>query len=337
MVELHGGSVRAKSGEDLTTFTVELPVGKEDVVLIGEHPEPTVEGLPVLETDGPMNKDRRPEEFEPIKEVVPENDIEPSDPEKVQILVVEDNPDLRGFISSILSEEYSVQEAGDGEEGFQKAEATIPDLIISDVMMPKMDGYELCKLIKSNEKTDHIPVVLLTAKASRENKMEGLELGADDYLVKPFDKEELLVRIRNLITIREKLQKKYQQEIRLKPKGIKVASVHQKFIEGIKEVIEENIGNEQFGVEDLASAMAMSRSQMHRKLKALTDRSASAFIRNYRLYRAAELIEQEAGNISEIAYDVGFNSQTYFSTCFQGLFGCTPSEYKAKEMERSGS
>lgn len=330
LVELHGGTVRADSANDLTTFTIELPVGKEDVVLIGDRSEPTIEDLPVLDTNGPIIKEKRPDEFEPIKEVVPKKGEEPAETDKVQILVVEDNPDLRGFISSILSDEYEVHEAEDGAKGYHKAEEMIPDLIISDVMMPNMDGYEMCKLIKSNEKTDHIPIVLLTAKATRENKMEGLELGADDYLVKPFDKEELLVRVRNLISIREKLQKKYQQEVRLRPKGVKVASVHQKFIEGIKEVIEKNIGNEQFGVEDLASAMAMSRSQMHRKLKALTDRSASAFIRNYRLYRAAELIEQEAGNISEIAFDVGFNSQTYFSTCFQELFGCSPTVYKQK-------
>ena len=173
-------------------------------------------------------------------------------------------------------------------------------------------------------------MILLTAKASRANRLEGLETGADDYLVKPFDEEELKVRIRNLIEIRKKLQRKFQGEIKLKPKEIVVASVHQKFIEDLKEVIEKNIDNEMFSVDDLGKEIGMSRSQIHRKLTALTDQSATTFIRNYRLHRAADLLKQDAGNITEVAYQVGFNSQTYFSSSFQELFGCSPSEYKQR-------
>jgi len=149
-------------------------------------------------------------------------------------------------------------------------------------------------------------------------------------LIKPFDEQELMVRIKNLISIREQLQHKYQQEVWLRPKEVKVSSVHQKFLEKIKEIIEQHIEDAQFTVDDLGSEIAMSRSQVHRKLKALTDQSATTFMRNYRLHRAAELLRQESGNITEIAYQVGFSSQTYFSSCFQELFGHAPSEYKSK-------
>ncbi len=263
-----------------------------------------------------------------IKAINPTFQTENYSTEKLEILIVEDNIDLRLFIKGIMQNHYRVIEAVDGYDGLEKSEASIPDLIISDVMMPRMDGFELCHHLKNNEKTNHIPVILLTAKASHENKLVGLEAGADDYLIKPFDEEELQLRVRNLINIREKLQKKFQRESLQKPATIKVSSVQQKFIEALKKVVEENIDNEMFSVDDLGKAMAMSRSQIHRKLKALTDQSATTFIRNYRLHRAADLLVQDAGNVTEITYLVGFNSQTYFSSSFHELFGCSPSEYK---------
>ena len=251
--------------------------------------------------------------------------------DRLQILIAEDNYDLRAFISEMLGNTYSIVEAENGKEGLEKATAVIPDLIISDVMMPGMDGYEFCQQLKMDNRTDHIPVILLTAKASRENRLEGLGLGADDYLIKPFDREELEIRIKNLLDNRARLQQKFQQEVILKPKAVKISSIHQQFLEDLKEIIEQNMDNDQFGVEDLGREIGMSRSQIHRKLKALTDQSATAFIRNYRLHRAADLLVQEAGNITEIAYQVGFSSQTYFSTRFQEHFGCTPTEYRHKE------
>jgi len=158
-----------------------------------------------------------------------------------------------------------------------------------------------------------------------------LETGADDYLIKPFDADELNIRIKNLITIRENLQKKYSQEIWLKPKEIEVSSVHQQFMELIKQIIEDNIDDDTLSVDRLGKEIGMSRSQIHRKLKALTNQSATTFIRNYRLHRAADLLKNDAGNISEIAYLVGFSSQTYFSSSFQELFNCSPTEYKNQE------
>ena len=322
LVELHHGKVSVTSKMRKTCFTIELPYPSsyleegESVAL----PDIALSDV-FVETTDPSRKieNVKRNDEEPFVEV--END-------QLEVLIVEDNNDLRSFIKGILDPNYQVIEAIDGVDGFEKAESIIPDLIISDVMMPRMNGYKLCEKLKTDEKTNHIPVILLTAKASRENKLTGLKKGADDYLIKPFDEEELKIRIENLINLREKLQQKFQHEISLKPKEIKVPSVHQVFLERLKEVIEKNIDNELFSVDDLGKEIGMSRSQIHRKLKALTDQSATTFIRNYRLHRAAELLKQDAGNITEIAFQVGFNSQTYFSSSFQELFGCSPSSFK---------
>lgn len=318
LVELHHGQVEVRSQEGSTAFSVYMPMG-ENYLQAGEKLISKPEILPQISP--------YVEQYEKKKTGI---DASPKKGDQLEILLVEDNRDLRVFIKEILEKKYLVTEAVDGQDGLEKAQAMIPDLIISDVMMPGMDGYEMCRHIKTNKHTNHIPLILLTAKAARENKLEGLELGADDYLVKPFDQEELLIRIKNLISLRTKLQEKYQQEVWLKPKEVQVSSVHQKFLEDIKQVVEREIDNDQFGVEDLGREIGMSRSQIHRKLKALTDQSASNFIRNYRLHRAAELLTKEAGNITEIAYQVGFSSQSYFSSCFQELFACSPSEYKER-------
>ncbi len=318
LVELHHGKVGVSSKMNKTCFTIEIPVNHvylDRDIMIDPFDSAIID--PGITAQKPWNQ-------------LPNNDELgiPAVTSQYEILVVEDNSDLRSYINKILSPEYNVQEAVDGIQGFEVAEATIPDLIISDVMMPKMNGYELCKKLKSDEKTNHIPVIMLTAKAARENKLEGLQKGADDYLVKPFDEQELKLRVGNLLTLRERLQKRFQLEINLKPKEIKVSSVHQQFLEKLKEAVEKHIDNELFSVDDLGKELGMSRSQIHRKLKALTNQSATSFIRKYRLHRAADLIKQDVGNITEIAYMVGFNSQTYFSSSFQDLFGASPSEFK---------
>lgn len=322
LVQIHHGKVSVESNLGVTCFTVKLPL---DEGYLKDDEKITSIDFTYEEKKESMVRDISTHsmievgsDLASISEAV----------DRLEILIVEDNHDLRSFVSNILQHDYKVIEAVDGIDGVEKAEATIPDLIISDVMMPRMDGFELCRKLKANEKTNHIPLILLTAKAAREHKLEGLETGADDYLVKPFDEAELLIRIKNLIAIRQKLQRKYQGESWQKPKVVTIISVHQKFIESLKNVIEKNIDNEQFGVDDLGKEMAMSRSQIHRKLKALTDLSATTFIRNYRLHRAADLLKQGAGNVTEIGYQVGFNSQTYFSSSFQELFGCSPTEYK---------
>ena len=244
------------------------------------------------------------------------------------VLVVEDNEDVRRYIHDQLQDHFNLLEAENGKVGLDKALENIPDLIISDVMMPEMDGTELCQHLKINDKTSHIPIIMLTAKADRSDKLEGLEIGADDYLTKPFDAEELQVRMRNLIEQRKRLREKFRGDGLFKPKDIAVTSVDEQFLKNVMATIEENMEDEEFSVEDLAKSVAMSRSQLHRKIKALTDVSPSVFIRTMRLERGKQLLEQNAGNASEVAFMVGFNSSTYFAKCFKERFGMTPGEIR---------
>ena len=246
--------------------------------------------------------------------------------ERPLLLIAEDNPDLRQFISQILQDSYRILTAHNGREGLEQAIERTPDLLISDVMMPEMDGFELCRTLKEDERTSHIPVVLLTAKAGQEHKVAGLETGADDYLTKPFDEKELRVRVRNLIEQRRQLREKFGGELVLRPSAVAVTSVDQRFLEKVKETIEANLGNEQFSVTELAEAVAFSRSQLHRKLKSLTDKSPNELIRNFRLTRAKELLEQGAGNVSEVALEVGYGNLSYFTKSFKEAFGQLPSE-----------
>jgi signal transduction histidine kinase/DNA-binding response OmpR family regulator len=244
------------------------------------------------------------------------------------LLVVEDNQDLRNFIKETVQQYYQVVEAGNGREGMEKAIAEIPDIIVSDVMMPVMDGFVMTEKLKQHECTSHIPVILLTAKAGQQHKLEGLETGADDYLTKPFDSKELLLRIQNLVNQRKLLRKKFAGEILLKPSEIAVNSADENFLNKVLQAIEKNMGEEDFGVEELARAVMMSRSQLHRKLIALTGQTPSNMLRNTRLLRAKELLLKRAATPSEVAYQVGFNSHTYFSKCFKEEFGISPGEVK---------
>ncbi len=306
IITLHGGKITVTSENQIVCFEIFLPKGQ-----LGPLEEVSV----LTKVIAPAFPSHKPETA-----VIERED-------QLKILVVEDYPDLRSFINRILSESYTVIESSNGEEGVQRAIEEIPDLIVSDIMMPKKDGNQLCSELKNHPATDHIPIILLTARAGKKDKFEGLDHGADDYLTKPFDESELLVRIRNLIQTRQKLQQKYNKEIWLKPGEVKVTSTQEKFLLQLKEVIEENLSNEALTAEDLAKAMALSRSQLHRKLKALANQSTTEFVRTYRLERGAELLKQQFGNISEIAYEVGFSSRTYFSSCFQKHFGLSPSEY----------
>ena len=212
----------------------------------------------------------------------------------------------------------------------RKAEKIIPDLIVSDIMMPVMDGYEMTRKIKQDEKTSHIPVILLTAKSDLDSKLEGLGLGADDYLTKPFDTQELLARIKNLIETRRLLQEKFGtgSAVLHRTEKVKIGHLDQQFLDRVMNVIDEHISEEEFSIEEFGKDVGMSRSQMHRKLKALTGKSTSLYLRTVRLAKAKQMIEAKQGNISEISYQVGFSSPAYFSRCFKEEFGYTPSEVK---------
>ena len=244
------------------------------------------------------------------------------------VLIVEDNADLKAYLAEILEDEFRLELAENGKEGLEKAFDLVPDLIISDMMMPVMDGFVFCTEIRKDERTSHIPFVLLTARGTIESKLEGLELGADEYITKPFNTKELQVRVKNLLEQREQLRKSFSRQVIVQPKNISVTSVDEQFLTQAMEIMESHLSDEQFSVERFAEEMDMSRKNLLRKIKALTDQSVNEFIRNFRLQRASQLLAANSATVSEIAYKVGFNNLSYFSKCFKELFGVVPNEYR---------
>ncbi len=246
---------------------------------------------------------------------------------KSTLLLAEDNPDMRHYIRSCLQERFQIIEAENGRDALKIAKKVVPVVIISDVMMPLVDGFELCKRIKTNERISHIPVILLTAKAAHEDMLSGLEYGADDYLTKPFDVKELQLRVNNTIKQRQRLQKRFQQTVNIVPSEVTVTPIDKRFLEKAIKIVETHLSDPEFDTKQMALEMGVSRSLLHMKLKAITGFATREFIRNLRLKRAARLIERNFGNIAQIAYEVGFNSLSHFSKVFRIQFGKTPSEY----------
>ncbi|GBD91159.1 sensor histidine kinase TodS [bacterium BMS3Abin04] len=330
LVELHKGKIEVKSEVNVgSEFIVYLPFDNAQ-----NYPEKNIDKklytLDYNQVNDLINNDIT------NQEILTEDQDSGSMNKKTEkkkiidriILIVEDHPHIRSYIKEQLESKYRIVEAENGEVGLEKSFELIPDLIISDVMMPKLDGYQFCKKIKQDEKTSHIPVVMLTAKASIDNKIEGLETGADAYITKPFSSKELAVRVDSLIYQREQLRKKFSKATVIKPSEISVTSVDQLFMNKVIEYIESNFENDQFGVSILAGEVNMSISQLNRKLKALVDQPAGQLIRSMRLKRAADLLKQNAGSVAEVCYMVGFNDQSYFTRTFKNQFGQTPSEYK---------
>lgn len=243
------------------------------------------------------------------------------------ILIVEDSSDVREYILSLLQNDYNIIQAENAETGINKATELMPDLILSDVMMPGMDGMEFCKHIKINFQTSHIPVILLTAKVSQENKIEGLETGADDYITKPFNFNELSVRIKNLLEQRKRLKDKFSKEIKIRPEAVTVNSVDKEFLEKALNIAENNLHNSDFDSESFAKEMFVSRSQLHRKMIAITGQAPGEFIRIYRLKKAAQLLLEKKLSVTQIALEVGFNSPSHFTKAFQQYFNCLPSVF----------
>lgn len=318
LVELHFGEVEVKSSVGKgTKFRITIPVDEEF------YEKKNVAIQKTVQTEARVRPVVKTLDSEDVKDDISE--------EAPIILIVEDNSDMRQFIRENIQTNYKVIEAIDGEDGLNKALENIPDLIISDVLMPKLNGYEFCAQVKADEKTSHIPIILLTSKAETNSRLMGLETGADDYLTKPFNNAELLLRIKNLIDQRNRLREKFSKEITLVPKDITINSTDEKFLTRVLEIVEKNVSNENFSAEDFAKSVGMSKTHLNRKLNALTETSANEFIRTYRLKKAARLLSGKSGNISEIAYEVGFSNPSYFAESFKKYFGCSPSEYLQKQ------
>lgn len=330
LTELHQGKVEVESklGKG-TCFTVYLPLGEdhlseEDKVI---KPEP----MPI--SDFTLNTFSLVDEQEYISSEIMQPQLDQGD--KPLIMVVDDDPELREFIKNNFSTDYIVIEAENGQEGFEMAVKNNPDVIISDIIMPVMDGIEFCKKLKSDIKTSHIPIVLLTAKAGMESTIEGLDTGAEAYISKPFTLRLIEVQLKNILKNREHLRKKFSKELILQPGEITITSLDEGFIRKAIEIVEDHMSDTEFTVETFNREVGMSRSRTHRKIKALTGQSTSEFIRTIRLKRAVSHLEKSQQTVEEVAYAVGFNSSAYFTKCFKIQFGITPSEFIKSGSDRS--
>ena len=316
LVELHHGKITLESEPDVvTTFTIYLPYEKQayrdDEIF-----------------DFKRDADRRTKELvdnlakktEPLVSKTQNTDLQ-------KILIVEDNSELRDFLSDYLSAGYHILTAGNGFEGLRICESENPDLIISDVMMENLDGLQFCETIKSTPEISHIPVILMTALASVENKITGYKVGADDYITKPFEPELLKIRVENILENLKKARNGFAKNVNVSAKELTISKIDEDFMQQIIDLLEKNLDNSDFDIDSFCKNIGVSPSQLYRKIKSITGLSPNEFIRTYRLKKAAVLIQESNLNISEIAYKVGFNDALYFSKCFKKQFGTTPSLY----------
>ncbi|MFP5041718.1 two-component regulator propeller domain-containing protein [Parasediminibacterium sp. JCM 36343] len=331
-VKLHGGNITVESEPNKgSCFKVTIPVL---VVAIEKIVSAKSNDAPVIEMNGVESL----EEIDIADEIEAEDLVveeKPSMPKnkKPTVLLVEDNDDFRFYLKDNLKEYFNILEAINGKLGWQKALAAHPDLIVSDISMPEMDGIDLCKKIKHDSRTKHVPVILLTALIGEEQQLKGLETGANDYMTKPFNFEILLSKIKNQLTQQEQIKKTYQKQVEAKPTDIVVESPQEKFMQQVLTLIEKNISEPDFSVEDMSRGMFMSRVALYKKILSLTGKTPIEFIRQIRLKRAAQLLEKSDMTVAEVAYEVGFNSPKYFSKYFKTEYDKLPSVYM-EEMRR---
>ncbi|MFB9057832.1 response regulator [Mariniflexile ostreae] len=335
IIELHKGKLSIENETETwanTIFKIDLQKGKD-------HLEPS-EILKKSITLDEMNSgledsgtdERSLEHVLQIEELEIDQDTE--EQSKPSVFVIDDHKDIRKFITDILKEEYHITTFTNGRDALHYMEEQIPDLIICDVMMPEMDGFEFCNHIKTNEATNHIPVILLTAKTSTENRIEGLSLGADAYLTKPFSVKVLKLNMINLLSSKEILRQKYSGSFIIDSKLDKLDVPEEVFLKKLMTIIEENIEKPDFDVNELIKEIGMSRSVLYKKVKALTNHSVASLIKHIRLKKAADILENTNYHISQVTFMIGFNDRKHFSREFKKVFKVSPSEYKKNKKTK---
>ncbi|NLR58545.1 response regulator [Chitinophaga polysaccharea] len=311
-VKMHGGNISVDSAPEMgSCFTVVLPVKAVTPAVAGAMEETIRTQQAALAVAAPVNNSKKP-----------------------VVLLVEDNEDFRFYLKDNLSQYFQILEAENGLVAWKLLQQTLPHLIVSDISMPEMDGLELCKKVRAQQRTTHLPVVLLTARAEEAQQLEALETGASDYITKPFNFEVLLSRLRNIISQQTSLRKTFQQHIEANPSEIAISSADEQFIQQALQIVEKNISNPDFSVEELSRALFMSRVSVYKKILALTGRSPIEFIRSIRLKRAVQLLEKSQLTVAEVAYEVGFNNPKYFTRYFKMEYNVLPSQYKAESIKR---
>ena len=325
VIDQHKGRIWAENIENGVVFSFILPTGKNhledsEVTHVNADSERVNEYLVEQTFD----------DFDATTPPLYERAIQ-SKPKK--ILIVEDNDELRAYLDQSLGKFYNIVLAHNGKVGLEKALSENPDIIISDVMMPEMDGISMCSAIKSNVGTSHIPVIILTARTSILHQIDGYEMGADSYLTKPFSTKLLISRVKNLLDLREKLRASIKEKLSFSPSEVTVTSIDKKILEKTIKAIEKNISDPDFKVEDLCKEVGLSRPQLYRKLKSLTSYSINDFIRIIRLKRAAQILKVDNSSVSEVMYQVGFTNSSYFTRAFKAEFGTTPKEYGSKVIQ----
>ncbi len=327
LVELHKGKIEVESKEGKgTTFTIRIPLGKT-------HLKPDEMCMEITEREKEYERDLIDLESIELTDKKDNSKYESNlhgQSELPVVLIVEDNSDIRNYIKNNLEIDYRILEAVDGEDGWNRSIDHLPDLIISDVMMPKMDGFRLCDKLKTDERTSHIPIILLTAKAALQDKIDGFDTGADDYIMKPFESDELKARVKNLIEQRNRIHEHFKKNGLFELEWKKITPVDQKILKKLFETINQNISDTSLSVEFLVDKLSLSRSVLHRKVVSLVGETPGDLIRRIRLTRAADLIKQKFGNLSEIALEVGFSNPAHFSESFKKQYGVSPSQYQQK-------
>jgi two-component system, sensor histidine kinase ChiS len=312
LVELHKGTISVENKPTSgAVFTIRIPhdltIVRKETSITGHSSDQMISALALIDQLEPTLTE--PIESMPV------------------ILIVEDNDDVRSFIRQQLQDDYRIQEAVDGIEGINIAQEKVPDLIISDLMMPEADGFQLCRELRKDFRTSHIPIIMLTARSGIDDKLEGLSKGIDEYITKPFNSRELKARVKNLIVQRDLLRSRFSTSTIFKPSEVTTVPLDQIFLEKVLSSIERNMEDHAYSIEMIASEMNMSISQLNRKLHALVGQPAGHILRSMRLQRAADMLKKKTETVAGICYAVGFNDHAYFSRAFKKQFGCTPSEY----------